>query len=440
MKICVVGSGYVGLVTGTCLAEMGNAVVAVDKDPARIEMLQRGEMPIYEPGLAELVERNIAEGRLDFTTNVARGIEHALIIFICVGTPPADDGSTDLTALLAVTDSIAKYARSYKVVVVKSTVPAGTCRLVADILAEKSDCEFDVASNPEFLKEGAAVDDFFRPDRVVVGAESERALKALRRLYAPFLRTGRPLITMKTTSAEMTKHASNAILAARVSFINEVAALCEAVGADVSEVRRGMASDGRIGPRFLFPGLGFGGSCFPKDLRSLARVGLENNIRMHSCEAAALVNQEARERFLNRIARHFGDDLAGKTLAFWGLAFKPRTDDVRESPAVWIIQQLLSRWPAARILAYDPTANETARAVIGDAVVFSRSNYDILENADALVICTEWNEFRSPDFDRMKGLMKSPVIFDGRNLYEPDDFLEMGFTYYCVGRPTVRPS
>lgn len=439
MRLCVVGCGYVGLVTGTCFAEMGNQVVAVDKDTSRIEMLHRGEVPIHEPGLAELVERSVADNRLTFTTDLAAGISHADIIFICVGTPPAADGSTDLSALTEVARQVASLMTSPKLVVVKSTVPAGTCAALAREIAKLTDVPFDVASNPEFLKEGAAVDDFFKPDRVVVGAESETAREQLRRLYAPFLRTGKPFMAMSTASAELTKHSSNAMLAARISFINEVAALCEAVGADVEEVRRGMAADRRIGSSFLFPGLGFGGSCFPKDLRSLAHVGKQNSTPMYSSEAATATNQLSRERFLGRIVAHFDGDLSGKILAFWGLAFKPRTDDVREAPAVWIIDSLLKKWPRAQIRAHDPEAISRARAVLPDTVTFSRSNYEILDRAEALVVCTEWNEFRSPDFEHMGELMASPVIFDGRNIYDPEMLAELDFTYYSVGRPTVHP-
>jgi len=439
MKLTIVGCGYVGLVTGTCFAEMGNHVMAVDRDAARIEQLMRGEMPIHEPGLAELVVRNSADGRLEFTTDTAEGTRHGDVIFICVGTPPAEDGSSDLTAVISVAEAVAENARSPKLVVVKSTVPVGTCKMLAEKMAQRAEAAIEVASNPEFLKEGAALDDFFRPDRVVVGAQSERAMETLRRLYAPFLRTGKPFIAMSTASAELTKHASNAILASRISFINEVAALCETVGADVEEVRRGMAADQRIGARFLFPGLGFGGSCFPKDLLSLAHVGRRTGTPMPVCEAATAVNQRARQRFLDRIALHFDGDLDGRVLAFWGLAFKPRTDDVREAPAVWLIQQIARRWPGAQLRAHDPAAMQRAREVLGDAVRYSPACYDILEGADALVISTEWNEFRSPDFDRVRELMRSPVIFDGRNLWEPGMMREMGFTYHSVGRPTVTP-
>jgi len=439
MRLCVVGCGYVGLVTGTCFAEMGNTVVAVDNDAQRIESLRRGEIPIYEPGLAELVLRNAAESRLTFTTDIADGVAHAEIIFICVGTPPSPDGSSDLAAVEDVARAIARLMTDYKLLVVKSTVPVGTCRRLTADIQKLTAREFDVASNPEFLKEGAAVDDFFRPDRVVVGASSARALKKLRYLYAPFLRTGRPLIEMSTESSELSKHVSNAMLASRISFVNEVASLCEAVGADVEEVRRGMAADHRIGSQFLFPGLGFGGSCFPKDLLSLAHVGREMNRPMRICEAATAVNQDARERFLTRITEHFRGDLSGKTLAFWGLAFKPRTDDVREAPAVYLLNEIASRWPAAVLRAHDPVAMERAADVVAGRVEFSRDCYKILEGADALVVSTEWNEYRTPDFERMKALMRAPVIFDGRNLHDLDMMRESGFAYYSVGRPAVTP-
>ncbi len=437
MRLTVVGCGYVGLVTGTCFAEMGNHVLAVEKDPKRIDMLRGGEMPIYEPGLAELVVRNSVEGRLEFTSDLLAGIAHGEMIFICVGTPPLEDGSSDLSAVNEVARAVAEHAEAPKVLIVKSTVPAGTCRHLAEELAAVSKVPIDVASNPEFLKEGAALDDFFRPDRIVVGSESERALRMLRYLYSPFLRTGRPFITMNTASAELTKHASNAMLASRISFINEVAALCERVGADVEEVRRGMASDQRIGQRFLFPGLGFGGSCFPKDLLSLAHVGRQTGSPMPICEAATEVNAAARARFLERIMEHFGGNPDGRVLAFWGLAFKPRTDDVREAPAVWLIREILSRSRNVVIRAHDPMAMERAAAILGDGIEYSKNDYEMLNGADALVISTEWNEFRSPDFARMKELMAAPVIFDGRNIYEPEMMRELGFTYYSVGRPTV---
>jgi len=438
MRLCVIGCGYVGLVTGTCFAEMGNEVIAVDRDARRIEALKRGDVPIYEPGLSELITRNAAESRLWFTTDTVDGISHSEVIFICVGTPPSPDGSSDLAAVMEVSRDIARMMKEYKLIVVKSTVPVGTCRRIAAEMAALTNHEFDVASNPEFLKEGAAVEDFFRPDRVVVGAESERALRKLQYLYSPFLRTGRPLIAMSTPSSEMTKHVSNAMLASRISFINEVAGLCDVVGADVEEVRRGMAADHRIGPQFLFPGLGFGGSCFPKDLLSLAHVGRQAGRHMHISEAATRVNQEARERFLARIVEHFDGDLSDRTLAFWGLAFKPRTDDVREAPAIWLIDTIAAKWPTAMVRAHDPAAMDRAKEALRARVDYSKTYYDILRAADALVISTEWNEYRTPDFERMKGLMKSPVVFDGRNLYDLGMMKEAGFTYYSVGRPVAK--
>ncbi len=439
MKLCIVGCGYVGLVSATCFAEMGNDVVCVDCDRERIETLQRGEMPIYEPGLAELVERNAEGGRLHFTTDMAEGVGHGQVVFICVGTPAAQDGSTDLSAVMSVARQIARHMDDYRLVVIKSTVPAGTCRQAAEEMRALTDVEFDVASNPEFLKEGAAVDDFFRPDRVIVGADSESPLRTMKALYAPFLRTGRPLLAMSTLSAEMTKQAANTMLAVRISLINELAGLCEATGADVEEVRLGMAADRRIGSQFLFPGLGFGGSCLPKDIRSLADVGRSNNHPMHIAEAAHQVNMEARERFLRRIAAHFEGDLNGRTLAFWGLAFKPRTDDVREAPAIWLMQRISERWPEARLRGHDPEANARARAALGDCAEMFEGQYEPLDGADALVICTDWNEFRSPDFERIAELLKEALIFDGRNLYDPEMMRELGISYYPVGRPPVHP-
>jgi len=439
MKLCVIGCGYVGLVTSTCFAETGNHVIAVEKDQRRIDMLRKGNSPIYEPGLDELMTRNIAKGRLSFSDDLPKAIDESDYLFICVGTPPAPDGSTDLTAVLDVARTIGKNIKSYKIIIMKSTVPVGTCKKAERAIAALTDVEFDVTMNPEFLKEGAALDDFFRPDRVVVGASTEKGIKQMRYLYQPFLRTGKPFIAMCTESAEMTKHASNAMLAARISFINEISHLCEIAGADVEEVRRGMAADRRIGPAFLFPGLGFGGSCFPKDLRSLAHVGKSQGARMYMSEAASTANLGARQRFLDRIALHFDNDLNGKTLAFWGLAFKPRTDDIREAPSIWLIQNILERWPDAVIRAHDPIANEQARRVLDDKVVIAENDYEILKDADALIICTEWNEFRSPDFELIKNSMRVPVIFDGRNLYDTEMIRESGITYYSVGRLPVIP-
>jgi UDPglucose 6-dehydrogenase len=438
MNLCIVGCGYVGLVTGTCLSEMGNDVAMVDVDRERVRALTTGEVPIYEPGLAELVRRNADEGRLRFTVDLASAVEGTRAILVCVGTPPAPDGSSDLTALMDVVRGIGESMDGYRLIVVKSTVPVGTCRRVAEMLAGLTEHEFDVASNPEFLKAGAAVNDFLRPDRVVVGVESDRALQVLRELYAPFLRTGRPLIAMSVPSAEITKQAANTMLAARISLINELAALCEATCADVEEVRMGIASDSRIGPQFLFPGLGFGGSCLPKDTRSLAHAGMEHGIPMHITRASYTVNDEGRQRFLDRIASHFAGDLSAATLAFWGTAFKPRTDDVRESPGIWLIQQVLARWPTCSVRAHDEVARRTSMAVLPRQVEFAPSQYDVLTGADALVICTDCNEFRSPNFARMKQLLAAPVIFDGRNLYAADTMGREGFTYYSIGRQPVR--
>ena len=441
MNLTIIGSGYVGLVTGTCFAEMGNEVVCLDINPERVDMINRGEAPIYEPGLEELIERSVEDGRLRATTDAKEAIHHGEIIFVCVGTPPAADGSTDMSQILSSAKAIGENLNDYKVVVMKSTVPVGTCKMLKEEIAKFTDKEFAVASNPEFLKEGDAVDDFFKPDRVVVGSDSDRALDILENLYSPFLRTGKPFLRMSAESSELTKHASNAMLAVRISFINEVAGLCEKVGADVREVRRGMSSDSRIGSTFLFPGLGFGGSCFPKDTRSLADVGRKFGHPMHLTDSASIVNQNARQRFLDRLVEHYSGDLNDKTIAFWGLAFKPGTDDVREAPAIWLIQQILDRWPAAKIRAVDPVANKTGAEAINDSgrVEFSKKMYDVLEGADALVVCTDWNEFRSPNFARIKDNLKHPVIFDGRNLYEPQMMYDQGFIYYSVGRPTYFP-
>ncbi|MBN1515188.1 UDP-glucose/GDP-mannose dehydrogenase family protein [Candidatus Sumerlaeota bacterium] len=436
MRLTIIGTGYVGLVTGVCFAEMGNDVKCIDIDPNRVAMINQGESPIYEPGLQELLQRNVEDGRLVCTGDYDEGVRYGEVIFICVGTPPGDDGSTDMTQVLAAAQAISERMDSYKLIVMKSTVPVGTCRMLKEQIARQTGCGFDVASNPEFLKEGTAVEDFFKPDRIIAGSDSSRALDMLEALYQPFLRTGKPFIRMSAESSELTKHASNAMLAVRISFINEIAGLCEKVGADVREVRRGMASDRRIGSTFLFPGLGFGGSCFPKDARSLADVGQKNGHPMLITSAACQVNQAARERFLQRIIERFEAELNGKTLAFWGLAFKPGTDDIREAPAIWLIQQLLDRFPQIRIAAHDPVAMKTAARALNhdERVKFSCRNYEILDGAAALIVCTEWNEFRSPDFERIKAMLSEPVIFDGRNLYDPKMMSEHGIQYHSVGR------
>jgi len=435
MKITMVGTGYVGLVTGTCLAESGNEVVCVDKDGAKVAVLESGKVPIYEPGLAELVQRNRRDHRLRFTTNLAEGVSHGQLIFLAVGTPQADDGSADLSALWAVADGIAEHARGPKVVVVKSTVPVGTNRALAERLAKRA--SVDVASNPEFLKEGAAVDDFMRPDRVVVGVRRPEVGKLLHELYAPFLRTEHPFLVMSPESAEMTKYVANAMLATKISFINEMANLCERMGADVNDVRRGIGHDARIGFQFLFPGSGYGGSCFPKDVRALVAMSRELEMPLRIMEAVDEVNEAQKRVLFRKVRAHFGGELKGKTLAVWGLAFKPRTDDVREAPALVLIDALLAEGAAVRV--HDPEALANVKAQYGERLVYCDRPYGALEGADGLAIVTEWQEFRNPDFEVMRRLLRQPVVFDGRNLYEPAALAALGFTYYAIGRSPQPP-
>jgi len=431
MKLAVVGSGYVGLVVGACLAENGNEVACVDNNAAKIAMLDRGEIPIYEPGLEELVRRNRAEKRLRFTTMLARAVREAQLVFIAVGTPPGEDGSADLTHVLDVARGVARALRGYTVVVTKSTVPVGTARRVREAMAVETDEPFSVVSNPEFLKQGAAIDDFMRPDRVVVGAEDDRAATLMRQLYAPFTRTGAPILVMDCASAELSKYAANAMLATRVSFMNEIANVCELVGADVDEVRGVVATDRRIGSSFLFPGIGYGGSCFPKDVRALVNSARDAGYDCRIIEAVETVNDTQKLRIVDKVREHFGS-LKGKTIAVWGLAFKPRTDDMREAPSIPTITGLLDA--GARVQAYDPEAEQTARAIFGDRIVYAPHSYDALQAADALAIVTEWNEFREPDFGRMRSLMRQPVIFDGRNIYAVEQMRAEGFTYHSIGR------
>ena len=431
MKLAVVGSGYVGLVVGACLAENGNEVVCVDNNAAKIAMLDRGEIPIYEPGLEELVRRNRAEKRLRFTTMLAGAVREAQLVFIAVGTPPGEDGSADLTHVLNVARGVARALRGYTVVVTKSTVPVGTARRVREAMAAETDEPFSVVSNPEFLKQGAAIDDFMRPDRVVVGAEDDRAAMLMRQLYAPFTRTGAPILVMDCASAELSKYAANAMLATRVSFMNEIANVCELVGADVDEVRGVVATDRRIGSSFLFPGIGYGGSCFPKDVRALVNSARDAGYHCRIIEAVETVNDTQKLRIVDKAREHFGS-LEGKTIAVWGLAFKPRTDDMREAPSIPTITGLLDA--GARVQAYDPEAEQTARAIFGDRIVYAPHSYDALQAADALAIVTEWNEFREPDFGRMRSLMRQPVIFDGRNIYAVEQMRAEGFTYHSIGR------
>jgi UDPglucose 6-dehydrogenase len=440
MKIAVIGTGYVGLVTATCLSESGNDVIGIDKDKDKIRMLEAGRLPIYEPGLLELVQRNAREERLRFTTDLAAGVAHAQLIFLAVGTPQAADGAADLSALWAVTDAIAKAdggkprpaGSPPRILIIKSTVPVGTNQKVADRLAAAGVTSLEVASNPEFLKEGAALDDFMKPDRVVVGVRTPQAAEVLQELYAPFLRTERPFLVMSPESAEMTKYVANAMLATKISFINEMANLCERMGADINEVRRGIGHDVRIGFQFLFPGSGYGGSCFPKDVRALLAMAHSLDAPLNLMEAVDRVNEAQKHVLFAKIRRHYGDALRGKTLAIWGLAFKPRTDDVREAPALTLIDALLAAGVQVRV--HDPEAMPNVRAVYGEKLVYCDRPYGALEGADGLAIVTEWQEFRNPDFEIMRRLLRERVIFDGRNLYEPRTLAGSGFVYYSIGR------
>jgi UDPglucose 6-dehydrogenase len=431
MKIAVVGTGYVGLVAGACFAESGNDVVCVDKDDAKVRMLRAGKMPIYEPGLEELVRRNRQENRLTFTTMLPKAVRAASIIFIAVGTPQGEDGSADLQHVLEVAREVARAMNGYKVIVDKSTVPVGTAVKVREVIRRETTHPFSVVSNPEFLKQGAAIDDFMKPDRVVIGAEDPRAREIMQELYAPFTRTGAPIMMMDCASAELSKYAANAMLATRISFMNEVANVCEAVGADVDEVRRAVGSDKRIGSSFLFPGVGYGGSCFPKDVKAMIHFASEKRYEFRILRAVEDVNATQKTRLAAKMRKHFGT-LDGKTIAVWGLAFKPRTDDMREAPSIPLIHALLA--DGAAVQAYDPEATKVAKGIFGNKVTFAAKNYDALKGADCLAIVTEWSEFRRPDFEKMRKLMRSPVIFDGRNLFTPDQMKQSGFTYYSIGR------
>ena len=433
MNVAVIGTGYVGLVAGTCLADTGNDVVCVDIDRAKVERLRRGEIPIYEPGLSELVHKNLAGKRLSFTTDLAAAVKPAQVVFIAVGTPSSEDGAADLSAVLAVAGAIAPHVTSYKVVVLKSTVPVGTHAKVAAEIAKKAAAPFDVASNPEFMKEGAALEDFLKPDRVVVGTTSEKARGVLQDLYEPFVRSGKPILFMDPASAEMTKYAANAMLATKISFMNEIAALCEATGADVELVRKGIGTDQRIGFHFIYPGPGYGGSCFPKDVRALARLGAELGVPMKLAEAVEAINLATRERIAKRVLDRIAP-AKGKRIAVWGLSFKPKTDDVRESPAITLCERFADA--GASVVAFDPEARETARKALGDRIAYAPGPYEATEGADALVLVTEWNEFRHPDFERVKKQMRRPVLFDARNIYDPARMAALGFEYHAVGRPS----
>jgi UDPglucose 6-dehydrogenase len=438
MKIAILGTGYVGLVTGTCLADSGNHVTCVDIDEAKIERLNRGVLPIYEPGLADLVERGTEAKRLSFTTDLAAAVRPARLIFMAVGTPPRDDGSADLTSLWRAADAIAPHLAKNAIVITKSTVPVGTNAALAARLKENTGHDCDVASNPEFLKEGAAVEDFTKPDRVVVGVRRKEVADVLRRLYAPFLRTERPFLVMSPESAEMTKYVANALLATKISFINEVANLCEKMAADIDDVRRGIGHDSRIGFAFLFPGVGYGGSCFPKDVRALAAMARDHGVAPRILDAVHEVNQDQKSRLGELIERHFHGDLKGRTVAIWGVAFKPRTDDIREAPALVLIDHLLSR--GAKLCVHDPEAMDHARTMYGERLQYAELPMQALENADALAVVTEWGDFRTPDFDEMRRLMKTPLVFDGRNIYDPAVMKSAGFTYYCIGKEPVTPA
>lgn len=436
MKIAVIGTGYVGLVTGTCFAETGNMVICVDIDENKINKLSSGELTIYEPGLEKLFLRNQKEGRLHFTTSLKQGIENAQIIFLALPTPPGEDGSADLRYILGVADDLGKIITDYVVIIDKSTVPVGTADKVHAAIAKNSKVDFDVVSNPEFLREGVAVDDFMKPDRVIIGTTSEKAKKIVNELYVPFVRQGNPIIYMDEKSAELTKYAANSFLATKITFMNEIAQLCERLGADVDMVRKGIGSDERIGRRFLFPGIGYGGSCFPKDVQALARSSSDVNYNFKILDAVMEINEKQKLHLIPKIKAYFNNDLQGKKIAIWGLAFKPNTDDIREAPALTIIDELLKE--GVVITAYDPEAMNNVKSLVGDKINFAERQYDALIDADALVIATEWSEFRTPDFSNMIALLKNKVIFDGRNLFDLAKMEELGFYYESVGRRVVK--
>lgn len=432
MNVAVIGTGYVGLVAGTCFAELGHRVTCVDNDPRKLELLRAGGIPIYEPGLEEMVPRNAGKGRLVFTDDLAGAVKAAEVVFIAVGTPPGEDGSADLRHVIAVADAVAAAIDGFKVVVVKSTVPIGTCDRVREIIAARASAPFAIVSNPEFLREGVAIDDFMQPDRILVGADDDRAIATMEKLYRPLTKNGAKLLVMDLRSSEMTKYASNAMLATRISFMNEMANLCERVGADVENVRRGMGSDSRIGPAFLRAGVGFGGSCFPKDVSAILRTAAEEGSELRILDAVVAANQRQKLRLVELVTAELGPDLSGRRLAVWGLAFKPRTDDMREAPSVPIIEGLLAA--GAEVVAYDPGARETAHVELGDAITYAGDPYACVEGADALLLVTEWPEFTSPDWARVRGLMRTARLYDGRNLWEPRDMEALGFAYRGIGR------
>jgi len=436
MNIAVVGTGYVGLVTGTCFAETGNNVICVDIDASKVAKMQEGHVPIYEPDLENLFLRNTKQGRLSFTTNLEEAVKGSEIIFLALPTPPGEDGSADLSYILGVADNLSKIITDYKIVIDKSTVPVGTAEEVEKRLLANLDASlFDVVSNPEFLREGVAVDDFMKPDRVVIGTNSEKAEKKLKDLYAPFVRQGNPIIFMDIRSAEMTKYAANSYLATRISFMNEIANLCDKLGADVDMVRRGMGSDSRIGKRFLFPGVGYGGSCFPKDVKALHKTAMANQYDFKILDSVMAVNEIQKQILVEKIKAYYGGKIAGKTIAIWGLAFKPETDDIREAPALEIIRLLLDH--EVKIQVFDPEAMENVKTIFGEKLTYADNQYEALQNADGLAIVTEWAAFRNPDFDKIKATIKSPIVFDGRNLYNLDRMKDLGFHYESIGRKKI---
>jgi len=439
MDVAIIGTGYVGLVSGTCIADMGHDVTCVDNNGEKIEMLNNGKMPIFERGLKELVDINVEGGRLSFTTDIKKAVEEAKVIFIAVGTPPDEDGSADLQFVLSVAEDIGKYVNGYKVIVDKSTVPIGTADKVRDTIQKKLlsrgvNYKFDVISNPEFLREGVAIQDFMKPDRVVIGTDSEKAKEIMKELYRSFTLQKDRVMFMDVPSAEMTKYAANSLLATKISFMNEIAGLCEKVGADVEKVRVGIGSDSRIGYKFLYPGVGYGGSCFPKDVKALIRIAKKNNSSYKILQSVEEVNNKQKEFLVDKVVSHFGDDLTGRIFAIWGLSFKPMTDDMREAPSRIIIRKLLEM--GAKVQAFDPQAMKEARRIFGDNknIIYTSDQYSALNNADALLLITEWHQFRNPDFDKIKGLLKQKVIFDGRNQYDPNKTKDNGFVYYCIGR------
>jgi len=437
MKIAVIGTGYVGLVSGTCFAETGNHVICVDNNAEKVQKLQNEEITIYEPGLETLFHRNISQGRLEFTTDLADAVAQSKLIFLALPTPPDEDGSADLSYVLGVAEEIGKLMTEYKVIIDKSTVPVGTAEKVQKAIAQHTDCEFDVVSNPEFLKEGVAVDDFLKPDRVVIGTTSEKARKLMKQIYDPYVRQGNPIIFMNERSAEMTKYAANSYLATRITFMNEIANLCEIVGADVDMVRRGIGSDMRIGKRFLFPGIGYGGSCFPKDVKALRKTAQEHNYEFRVLSSVMEVNDNQRVILVDKVKNYFDGNLEGKTIAIWGLSFKPNTDDIREAPALYMIEKLLDA--GAKIQAFDPEAMENVKGILGEQISYSKNQYDALQKADALVIATEWTMFRNPDFELMGKLLNNKVIFDGRNLYSLDVMQAQNWYYQSIGRSLITP-